>query len=955
MSINTYLIGREAESQALSHAIFQCKQGKEGFILLSGQAGIGKSTLLQQAIENKGVTLIQSRFFEESPLPFAPVIQALRHLMHEIPREKLQLQHFLGLLLPELGEPDTGTDRETLFSAIKEVFYYAATQQPLIWVIEDLHFADDSTLEVLLSIISGASQLPLLIIGTYRSEGLSKNSRLRWLRNELRRSKLLREIKLEHLDESGTRALVERTIDGKLNDELSARIFNLTQGLPLFIEEIAKVLLAKSMLTKEAETWVLAPQQKLPIPDTIRDAVLIQLENFSAKAIEKLEVAAAYGLEFDLSFLLDITGDDVGIDELLQTEIIKETTPGKAIFRHSVTRQVVKDNILWSKRRQICYQIAEYLSRKEEATERLARFWYKAGEPERARLTYVQLARQYCRVHAHSEAIRAGQLAFELWKKGEDEIGRLEVLEQLAHCAQVVGRLHESIMALRELAESEQVQKDPSRLGEVYRSLAIAYSLQSTWLQYQNSRKMAAQAFEKAELPDEAAKEWLALASRYVAEFGINDGLEASDQAIALARKANQPATQARAMGLKGYLLAMQGKIEEGRQIAHEAVNLALAGHHKEAAADAYRRLAGVYEYASQFDASIKAYETALNFCRANGVDMQAQLCLPCMSWVLFRLGDWKKALHVCKDMMENPDVFDAIRATAHGVTGLIKGHRGESKSALLHIQQCQVLGEKEHLAYILLVMPWAKAVIHEHNGEFEAATLQYQQLMHNWEGSQDQHDILAGLIAAAAFFGEQKEEESLNKCLQIFSKIAQSTGNPEALGGLSFALGEMALLQKNYEDAISLFDQAVSHFEELNIPLQVIIALYRKGCALKQLYDQTDEAQTTLQQALNEAKALGLRPLAAKIETVLECLQKPNPKTAFSQSDDSIAGSAGLTDRQMEILQEVAEGLSNKEIASKLYLSTRTVDMHVGNILNRLNCRSRAEAVKVAAEKGLI
>lgn len=955
MTVNTYLIGRQAESQALSHAIHQSKQGEGGVVLISGQAGIGKSTLLRQDIEDADVTLIRTRFFEESPLPFAPIIQALRHLLAEIPHEKLQLYHFLGLLLPELGEPQLDTDRETLFSSIKEVFYMAAMQQPLILIIEDLQFSDDSTLEVLLSIISEASQLPLLVIGTYRSEGLNKNSRLRWLRNELRRSKMLSEIKLEHLDESNTRALVEHIIDGKVDNELSNRIFSLTQGLPLFIEEITKVLLFKSMLTKEGNTWILAKQQKLPIPDTIRDAVSLQLEELLPDALEKLEIAGTYGLEFDLSFLVDITGDERGIDELLQNEIIIETTPGKAAFRHSITRQVVKDGILWSKRRQICHQIAEFLSQKGVATERLAQFWYKAGEPERARLTYVQLTQQYCRVHAHSEAIWAGQQALELWKKGEAETERLEILEKLAQCAQLVGRLHESIMALREMVESEQVQKDPCRLGEVYRSLAVAYSLQSTWLQYQNSRKLAAKAFERADLPNEAAKEWLALASRYVADFGINDGLTTCDQAISLARKSNQPATQAHAMGLKGYLLAMQGKIEEGRQIAHEAVNLALAGNHKEAAADAYRRLAGVYEYASQFDASIKAYETALNFCRTNGVDIQAQLCLPCMSWVLFRLGDWKKALNVCKDMIDNPETFDAIRATAHGVTGLIKGHRGESKSALLHIQQCQVLGEKEHLAYILLVMPWAKAIIYENNGEINAAALQYQQLIYNWEVSQDQHDVLSGLIAASAFFGEQKDEASLNQCLQIFSKIAQSTGNPEALGGLSFALGEMAILQESYEDAVALFHRAVAHFEELNIPLQKIIASYKKGCALKLLPDQNHEAQTILQQTLNEAKLLGLRPLAAKIEVVLECLQMPKSKSSFAQQNDLAVVSLGLTDRQMEILQEVSEGLSNKEIASKLYLSTRTVDMHVGNILNRLNCRSRAEAVKVAAEKGLI
>ncbi|MFN7115529.1 MAG: AAA family ATPase [Saprospiraceae bacterium] len=943
-------VGRVPEIQNIQEALQKCKAQQGGALFIAGAAGIGKSALVSHALEGSSVSIIRTRLYEESTSPFAPLIQLLRTLLPNIPAEELSLVSFLGLLLPEIEQPSEKADRATLFAAIHEVIYKAAQKRPLVIIIEDLHWADDSTIECLLPLITGAAQRSLLVIATFRNEGMTRNARLRWLRNELRRSKTLQEIELTRLNNEDSQALAEYFIGGRISNDLSQRIFDQTQGLPYFIEEISKVLVSKSLLAYINQQWTLASEQQLPMPDTIRDAVALQLDGLSTAARSKLEIAAAYGLEFDLNLLVEIAGDDAGIDELLQQQLILETRPGVAAFQHVLTKEAVKSETLWSKRRLIYRQIAELLEQKQIELGRRAKFWLQAGEPIRAREAFVASARQYCHMHAYREAAQAAQQALEIWKKGEQEIERLSVLEQLAYCTQVSGQVHDSIMALRELAESAVIQQDTQRLAEVQRSLAVAYGLQSTWLQYKTSRRLAAEAFIAAGMPGEAAKEWLALANRYVNDLEPQHALEAIETAIALTRHAGCEDIQARALGVKGYILSMQGKIEEAQQAVNAGINLALAGNHKEAAADVYRRLAGVYEYASQFDASIRAYETALNFCQTNGISIQAQHCLPCMAWVLFRLGDWKKGLTVGKDILTDEKSFDGAKSTAYGVMGLIKAYRGEHKSALAYLQQSQILSERENQGFLKFMLPWGRALVYEGNGDVAMAHQLYIQMLQNWEQSHDQHDIMVGLFGAATFFSEQEQEQLVIRSVQIFSNISQNTGNPEAVAGLAFALGELAMLSKNYSEAVSHFTNTVQYLGELYTPVQRLLAEYRLGVALRQA-NEPEKAQELLQKTLQEAKNLGMRPLVSKIETMLEKCA-PTKRTIFEKA---LPLGIPLTGRQLDILKGISEGLSNKEIASKLYLSTRTVDMHVGNILDRLNCRSRAEAVKVAAEKGML
>jgi DNA-binding NarL/FixJ family response regulator len=169
----------------------------------------------------------------------------------------------------------------------------------------------------------------------------------------------------------------------------------------------------------------------------------------------------------------------------------------------------------------------------------------------------------------------------------------------------------------------------------------------------------------------------------------------------------------------------------------------------------------------------------------------------------------------------------------------------------------------------------------------------------------------------------------------------------------LSYALGESALLKGIPEEAIGQFQKAVRLYEQLGTPMEMAQSEYRTGVALARAGNR-DEALRFLTNAYRRAKKLGARPLAGRIGERLEALgEKPDERGSPAKSARSTR--ENLTRRQVEVLRRIAEGLSNKEIAAKLYLSPRTVEMHAARVLDRLNCRSRSEAVRKAGELGLI
>jgi DNA-binding NarL/FixJ family response regulator len=323
------------------------------------------------------------------------------------------------------------------------------------------------------------------------------------------------------------------------------------------------------------------------------------------------------------------------------------------------------------------------------------------------------------------------------------------------------------------------------------------------------------------------------------------------------------------------------------------------------------------------------------------------------MSYVLFQTGEWQRAIDISRELMSLDSIPDASRASAECVLGLVRVLRGESREARKNLRSALGNARRLKIRSVEIFALWGCALQAELEKNDKISADYHLAIIEHWEQTGERHDSIPALCYAAAFFSRHNMEREMARCTEALGTIASATGNPEALAGLCLALGESAILAGDPSEAARQFKQAQTHLESLEIPLLKAYAQFRTGDAYARAGD-SDRAGKELTSGYRLARNLAARPMAA---TMAEILRKMGKAVEEQRDSKSPARSdrAGLTRRQLEVAQLLAAGLTNKEIAEKLFLSHRTVDMHVANILNRLDCRSRTEAVRRVSDLGLI
>jgi predicted ATPase/DNA-binding CsgD family transcriptional regulator len=955
MNQHNKIIGREREKAELKKFIDSTRNGNGHLVLIAGDAGIGKTLLAEEMLSPSGLSVYNGRSSEGVTPPYGPITAILRDFLRRTNLKQIDcgpLTAYLSSLLPELDTPQHNPDAETLVETILSALGFVAKRSPSVLFLDDLHWADNATLHTLPVLAERFGNMPLLILGTYRSDEIPRGHQLRRMRNELRRRRLLQEITLEPLNPVETALLIERVIAAPPAQSLVDIIYEKTFGVPLFVEELAGVLFARNLLRNSEEGHALQEGEHIPIPESIRDAVLLRLDSLSDNARAVLEVAAVAGIEFDFDLPTKIAGSDDALTELIEHNWIVEVSSGRGTFRHGLMREAIYHEVIWSRRRLLHRHIAEYLETAGTPPEQTAEHWLAANEVHKARKALLVTAERSCELHAYRDAARVAHRALENWNEGEDEELRIQTLERLAQCAQLSGQLSDAAKTLRELLESPLVKQKTSRFAEAQRSLATVYGLQGAWEQYLAARIAAADAFEAAGMYGEAATELLSAATRNYGMGNVQTSIDLCDKSLECAVRAERYDLRARALALKGNALTALGIQDEGIGTVHEGLSIALQYNLPDAASDAYKRLADSLETASDFTGAGKAYHSAYNYCISQGNDALAQLCLGCMAYVLLRTGDWKQCTELCQTVINDSKSFPASIAIAYCVLAFVQTYRGTLKQARKNMRKSMEIARSINIESIIMSCIEGFALMDEYEGRDSSVVKHYSDFMALREKLKDDHYALAALLKAVTFFATRNMEREAVLSAKTLAEMAKQSGNIENLGTLAYALGETSLMHNDPHEAILQLEQASEHFEKLEIPIERLMAEWRLGIAYHRTGDRAN-ASAHLRGAYQIARNLGCRPLASQIAEELDALGE-SPEEQRSPDGESRAAYGGLTRRQIEILRFVTEGLTNKEIASKLYLSPRTVEMHVANILDRLNCRSRVEAVRKAEEMGV-
>jgi DNA-binding NarL/FixJ family response regulator len=794
---------------------------------------------------------------------------------------------------------------------------------------------------------------PLLLLGTYRTDELRRGHPLRRLRTELRRAGGLRELLLEPLDAAETGTLAAQILGRPASPALTAMLYERTDGLPLFIEELLATLLSAGQL-EESGMWQLAdPAMSLPVPDTVRDLVLLRAARLSPAARAAMEVAAVAGVRFDVEVVEALAGVEDALDDAFAHGFLAERDTRLAEFRHGLIRDAFYHEIAWPRRRALHRQLAEHLERRGAAPSLLAEHWLAGGEPGRARQALLQAVDAACQVHAYRDAAALAERALELWPEGELEPERLATLDRLGQCAQLSGDLPTAAASWREVANAHARAAAARPHAEAQRRLAGVYELQGAWEQARAAREAAAESFAASDQAGEAAAERLAAATHLRSAASYEAALRLLAVAAEEARRVERVDLQARILGLAGNIQARMGDYEAGVEQVRRGLELALEHNLSGAAAEVYQRLADALEHSGDYRAARQTYLDAAAFCESRGAGSTAQLCRACMAVVLRQTGEWDHCVHVCTDVLASDEASTHARTVALGMLGLVRAQRGEGPRARALLLEAHQQAVHIELAAMELLSTWGIAVVDELEGNGDSAAAHYRGLLERWGRTSERHYVIPALRWAVSLFAGRNEEGHARACANALAQIVAETGATEAVAGLGHALGELSVLDGDARQAARHFVEALDCLSRIDLPHEQAHTRLRAGLALFAAGER-DEGIQQLVDSYRAARALGARPLAAAAGRELARLGEPIDRR-LGRRAAGLLDRGGLTRRELEVLRLVADGSTDREIARALVLSPRTVEMHVANSLGKLGCRTRAEAVRRAAELGLL
>lgn len=947
------LVERETEQAWLSTPLHAALQGRGSLVLVAGEAGIGKTRLSEQAVDG-----IDAHILRGTPGPgavaYGPIITALRSFLRNLPdgfEPSAPLRPHLALLLPELGEPAPSSDRATLFEAIRCALVKIVERRPAVLLLDDLQASDDATLEVLAALADPLEEMPLLVVGTYRSDEVPRTHPLRRLRDELRREARLHELTLRPLTREGTAALVARVLGTTPTSRLVVTLHDRTGGVPFFIEELAAALLDSGRLTSTPVGLDLVADDELPLPQTVRDAVALRAAALSATARTTAEAASVAGTRVDLDLLAAI-GAEGGLEELEASGLLVAAEPGVAMFRHPLLRDAIYEDVPWLQCRALHRQLAEALEQRGGRHAEIAAHRLAARDTEGALDALVLAAGEAADVYAYRDATRFGREALAMWPEGERRAERLAVLERHARVAELTGDLAEAARAQREVVAARRSETAGRALADAERRLAGIYELQGDRERAIAARRVASDAYAANGLPADAATERLNAARALEAIGAYTEAAALADQALEEAGRAGRTDLRARALGQQGITRVKAGDTDAGIERLQAGLSLALEHELSLEAAAIYQRLGTANEISGDYAGARDALATAVGVCDTHGDPDLRHLCLSCMAYVLRELGDWDRAVEIAEDLRP-PGATLRATLVADGMLGGILAFRGGTAAGRPLLLTTLDTATRVDSISMAVDSAACLAWLEQHEGNTAQAREHIRFLLERWERSEDHHYAVWGLRWAATWLAGIGELADARACIEALSAIAADTGHADALAALAHALGESALADGEIETAVDQIEHALTLHERLDIPFERAQIALRAGIALSAA-GRPDDAVARFREAHRAARRLGAAPLAAQaaegVARLGASVEEQLGRRAAADHEH-----AGLSRRELEVMRFVASGRTNREIADELVLSTRTVDMHVRNILTKLRCRSRTEAATRAGDLGLL
>ena len=582
------LVGREREVSLLEDALLAAHRGSGQVVVIAGEAGVGKTRLameLQERARRAGTAVMIGTTSEaEVALPYLPFVEAIGNYLAgaDLDRIKLQLGpatcRQLGQLLPQFelqttlidpGEPAQAKMR--LYEAILAFLRLAAERTGLLLVLEDLHWADPSTRELLEYIARRVRRRSrILLLATYRNDELNRRHPLRPLIQGWQRSGIAQIVDLQPLPPGGVARMVSAIFDNApVESELGDFLHDRSEGNPFVLEELLKAALDRGDIFLTAGGWDRKAIHQLRLPPTVKQAILLRVERMSEEQADILRAAAVLGRSFDYRMLVGVSQQPAAavlnaLRSFVQDQLMDEEVSGRYRFRHALTREAIHDDLIAPERERLHACAADWLrSQLFPDKHDLAYHLMAAGHWDEAVPVALEAARA-------AEADKAYADTAALYERIVDHVPdrceRARVLSELGKAHFFAGEtrrgqryLEEGIAGLDQCGKEREAAGFRLWLGRCF------------WLQARPD--LARAEYERARAILEPFGPGADLAIAYVRLAGLagfnkehEQGVTLATEAVRIAEAAGADAARIFAYGYIGDNLEALGKVEEGLQ-----------------------------------------------------------------------------------------------------------------------------------------------------------------------------------------------------------------------------------------------------------------------------------------------------------------------------------------------------------------------------------------------------